>query len=174
MKTLVRIAFVLIATLALLGLLAYADGARLPVEHSITVSSIISAPPDIVFGLITSVGKGAAWRPAVKSVQVLPMDHGRDHWVEDLGHGQTMTFLAVRTDAPRRREVLLDDPEASYGGTWTYEVSPGDAPGTSNLKITETGFIHPPLYRFLMAHIFGPTRNLDTYVKDMQAAVKKT
>jgi len=29
-----------------------------------------------------------------------------------------MTFLATRTEAPSRRDVLLDDPNASYGGTW--------------------------------------------------------
>ena len=84
-----------------------------------------------------------------------------------------MTFLAVRGEAPTHREVLLDLPNGSYGGTWAYELSPGPSPNTTTLRITETGFIHPPLYRFMMVHVFGPTRNLNLYMKDLQAATAK-
>ena len=84
-----------------------------------------------------------------------------------------MTFLATRTEPPVRRDVLLDDPKASYGGTWTYELSPGPDPTTTTLHITETGFIKPPLYRFVMAHVIGPTHNLDQYMTDIQAAASK-
>jgi hypothetical protein len=174
MKVVGRILLVLVAVVIVVGVIAYADGASLPVNHSVSVTGVIPAPPEAVFARITDVGHGNAWRPAVKSVTVLTPDNGRDHWVEDLGHGQTMSFLATRTDAPRRREVLLDDPNASYGGTWIYELSPGPDPTTTTLKITETGFIHPPIYRFMMAHIFGPTSNLNQYMKDMQAAAAKT
>ena len=73
-----------------------------------------------------------------------------------------------------RREVLLDDPNASYGGTWTYELAPGESPATTNLRITESGFIKPPVYRFLMSHVMGPTRNLEKYMKDIQAAATKS
>jgi hypothetical protein len=84
-----------------------------------------------------------------------------------------MTFLAVRSEAPTRRVVQLDVPNGSYGGTWTYELSPGPSPATTSLRITETGFIHPPLYRFMMVHVFGPTRNLNQYLTDIQAATGK-
>jgi hypothetical protein len=106
-------------------------------------------------------------------VTTLQKDNGRDHWVEHLDYGQYMTFLAVRTEAPTRREVLLDDPKASYGGTWVYELSPGPSADTTTLQITETGFIKPPIYRFMMKHVFGPTHNLDQYMKDIQAAATK-
>ena len=148
-------------------------GARLPVNHTVSVSGVVSAPPDKVFARIADVANGAAWRPAVKSVSLLASDQGRDHWVELLGHGQTMTFLAIRTEPPARREVRLDDPNATYGGTWTYELSPGPEPATTTLRITETGFIKPPIYRFIMAHLMGPTHNLDQYMKDIQAATTK-
>jgi len=163
----------LLLVLALAGVVVYADGARLPVNHSISVTGVVPAPPDKVFALITNVAKGPAWRPAVKSVSTLKPDNGRDHWVEHLDYGQFMTFLAVRTDPPARRDVQLDDPHASYGGTWTYELSPGPSPSTTTLRITETGFINPPIYRFVMAHVFGPTRNLDQYMTDIKAAAGK-
>jgi hypothetical protein len=84
-----------------------------------------------------------------------------------------MTFLATRTEPPIRRDVVLDAPKADYGGTWTYELSPGPEPATTTLRITETGFIKPPLYRFIMVHFVGPTHNLDQYMKDIQAAAGK-
>ena len=159
------------------AVIVYAVGARLPVNHTVSVTGIVPAPPDRVFARIADVANGAAWRPEIKSVNVLaPVDgpNGKqDHWVESLGHGQTMTFLAIRSETPTHREVLLDLPNGSYGGTWTYELSPGPTPGTTTLRITETGFIHPPLYRFMMVHVFGPTRNLNLYMKDLQAAAAK-
>jgi uncharacterized protein YndB with AHSA1/START domain len=173
MKILLRIALTLVFILALIGIfgiIAYADGRTLPVDHTVSVSGTIPAPPAKVFARIADIALIPTWRHAVKALTILPPDNGRDHWIEDLGHGQTMTFLALRTDTPTRREVLLDVPGAAYGGTWTYELSPGPTPNSTNLKITEAGFIHPPIYRFMMAHIMGPTSNLNQYMKDLQTA----
>ena len=166
--------FGIILLVLVLGCTAvYIAGARLPYSHSVSVTGVVPAPQDKIFALITNVVKGAEWRPAVKSVTVLEPDQGRDHWVEHLKYGQFMTFLATRTEPPVRREVLLDNPKAAYGGTWTYELSPGPDPSTTTLRITETGFIKPPLYRFVMAHVMGPTHNLDQYMTDIQAAASK-
>lgn len=162
----------IVVVLLIAGFIVYADGAHLPANHTISVTGVVAAPQEKVFSLITDVKKGADWRAGVKSVTVLQPDNGRDHWVEHLDHGRFMTFLATRTETPIRREVLLDDPKAPYGGTWTYELAPGPSPATTTLRITETGFIKPPLYRFIMVHVLGPTRNLDQYMKDIQAAAK--
>ncbi len=170
MKVLGRILLVLVALVGLIGIVVYVDGATLPVDHSTTVADVIPAPPDAVFARIADVAHGSAWRPAVKAVSMLAPESGRDHWIEDLGHGTTMRFLAVRSEAPVRRDVLLDDPGAAYGGTWIYELSPGPDAGTTTLKITETGFIRPPVYRFMMAHIFGLRRNLEQYESDMKSS----
>ena len=167
----------ILVVLLLAGVLIYADGASLPVNHTVSVTGVVAASPEQVFNRITDIANGAQWRPGVKSVTVLaPIDGPsgkQDHWVESIGHGQSMTFLAVRSEAPTRRDVQLNDPNASYGGTWSYELSPGPSPATTTLRITETGFIHPPLYRFMMAHVFGPTRNLEQYMADLKAAVGK-
>jgi hypothetical protein len=167
-----------IATLAVILLIAggaamYEDGAKQPVNHSVSVTGVVNAPQQKVFSLITDVAHGSLWRPTVKSVTVLQKDHDRDHWVEHLDHGQFMTFLAMRTDSPVRRDVMLDDPKASYGGTWTYELAPGPQPDMTTLKITETGFIKPPMYRFIMKHVIGMTHNLAQYMHDIQAAATK-
>jgi uncharacterized protein YndB with AHSA1/START domain len=170
MRTLGRILLSLVVLIAAVLAIAYIDGLTLPVNHTTTVTGTVAAPPAKVFALITNITAAPTWRHAVKSVTVLPPDNGRDHWIEDLGHGQTMTFLATRTDPPMRRDVLLDLPTPAYGGTWTYILTPGPTPNTTTLTITETGFINPPLYRFMMQHLFGMTHNLDQYLSDMRAA----
>ena len=176
MKTLLRILLGIVVVIVVFIAAVYIDGATLPLNHSTTVTQTVSAPPEKVFAQITNVAAGATWRPELKGVTLLPPDNGRDHWVEDLGHGQTMTFLATKTDPPvggtAERDVLLDVPGASYGGTWTYKLSPGPTPGTTTLSITEAGFIQPPLYRFMMHHIFGMDHNINAYFEDLDNAFK--
>jgi hypothetical protein len=172
----------LVAVLLFAGVAIYALGARLPVNHSTTVSGTVEASPAKVFAIITDIAHGPAWRKQVQSVQVLAPEGpegNEDHWVEDLGHGQKMDFLAVRTEPPNAaqhalRVVELVDPKAQYGGTWTYQIASGPAPGQTLLQITEDGFINPPIYRFVMHHVLGMTANLDQYMRDIQAAAKST
>ncbi|MES2392755.1 MAG: SRPBCC family protein, partial [Acidobacteriota bacterium] len=131
--------------------------------------SVSRSNPDKVYALIAAPANGASWRHNVKSVNMLaPTAGGQQRWVEDLGHGQTMKFLAVASDPPNKREVSLDVPGAAYGGSWIYELSAGPKANTTTLTITEAGFIRPPLYRFLMHHVIGLTANLDQYLADVQ------
>jgi ribosome-associated toxin RatA of RatAB toxin-antitoxin module len=176
MKILLRIVLSIIGIVVLVVLGVYADGATMPIDHSVSVTGTVAAPPEKVFALITNIAAGPTWRPEVKSVEILPQDNTRDAWVEDLGSGMKMKFLATTTVAPdpsghALRVVKLDDP--SYGGTWTYDLSPGPDPNTTTLKITEDGFIKSPIYRFMMAHVFGPTKNLNDYMTHIQAAATK-
>ena len=84
MKILGRVVLFLVFALLVAGVVVYIDGARLPDDHSVSVTGVVPAAPDKVFALITNVTKGADWRPAVKSVTPLAPDQGRDHWVEHL------------------------------------------------------------------------------------------
>lgn len=175
MKILLRIVLSILGLVAFVALAAFAIGAILPVDHSVSVTGVVAAPPAKVFALITDIASGPAWRPEVKSVEILPKDNTRDAWVEDLGSGQKMKFLATTTAPPDAsghgvRVVKLDDPAATYGGIWTYDIYPGPDSNTTTLKITEAGYINPPLYRFMMKYIFGPTKNLDDYMKHIQVA----
>ena len=177
MKVVGRILVVLAMMLGVGVGVAYLDGMTLPANHSISVKGVVPAPPDQVFARISDVAHATTWRPAVKSVTMLPPENGpggpRDHWVEDLGHGTKMPFLATRSDAPARREVLLDDHSASYGGTWVYELGPGPSPGTTSLRITEIGYIRPPVFRFIVAHVLGMTRNQDVYMSDLKSSFSR-
>jgi hypothetical protein len=189
MKLLLRIVLSIVGLVALVVLIAFADGATMPMDHTVSVTGTVNAPPEKVFARIIDIANGPSWRHEVKSVEILPKDNTRDAWIEDLGSGQKMKFLATTTAPPQpygpntgpetvvaERVVKLDDPGAQYGGTWTYELSPtrtSDGQPATLLKITENGYIKPAIYRFMMAHIFGPTSNLDQYMKDIQATASK-
>ena len=62
---------VILLLLVLAGGIVYADGARLPYNHSVSVIGVVPAPQEKVFALITNVAHGSDWRPAVKSVTIL-------------------------------------------------------------------------------------------------------
>jgi uncharacterized membrane protein len=175
MKLLLRIVLSIVGVVVLVVLIAFADGATLPMEHSISVTGTVNETPDKVFATIIDIANGPRWRHEVKSVEVLPKDQTRDVWIEDLGSGEKMKFLAI-TSAPVNASGIaqrkVETNEKDYGGTWTYDISPGPTPGTTTLKITEDGYITPAIYRFMMAHVFGPTKNLDQYMKDIQATAK--
>ena len=177
MKIVGAVVLTLIVVVALTGMVAYLIGSRLPVDHVTSVSGTVPSSPEKTFALITNISAAPTWRHDVKSVIILAPDQGRDHWIENLGHGTSMNFLATRTDpvthsgpdiGHARRDVLLTD--KSFGGTWSYQLSPGAAANETDLRITETGYINPPLYRFMMAHVFGPTKNLDRYMTDLKTA----
>ena len=176
MKILLRIVLSVIGLVVFVALGAFALGAITPVDHSISITGEVAAPPAKVFALIADISAAPTWRPEVQTVEVLPTDNARDSWVEDLGHGVRRKFLAITTAPPDEtghavRKIKFDD--ASNGGTWTYELSPGPSPRTTTLKITEDGYINPPIYRFMMKYILGPTKNLDDYMKYIQAAALK-
>jgi hypothetical protein len=177
MKTLLRIVLSVIGVIALVVLVAFAIGATLPVEHSVSITGTVAAPPAKVFALITDVANSPKWRPQVKTVEVLPKDNSRDQWVEDYGSGQTMKFLAITTapvgpNGSAVRKVKTDGKD--FGGSWTYELSPGPTANSTTLKITENGYINSAFFRFVMAYISGPTKNLDDYMKALQAAAPKS
>lgn len=169
-----KIVSVILILLVIAGAAVYIDGSHISASHTVSVTGVVNAPPEKVWSLITNVEKVPDWRRSVKAVTMLQQDSGRDHWVEHLAHGRFMTFLAVRSEPPVRRDVQSDDPKAPYGGVWTYELSPGSSPSTTNLRITETGYINPPIYRFFMARVVGLTRNLNLYLKDIQTAAAKS
>jgi hypothetical protein len=77
--------------------------------------------------------------------------------------------LIVTEDAPPHRLVMTIDapPDATFGGTWTYEVTPAD--GGTKLTVTERGYINNALFRFMSRFIFGYHSTQDGYLKAMGA-----
>ena len=175
MKTLRRSLLGTIIVLVFVAAAVYVDGAMLPVNHLATITDVVDAPPAEVFALITGVAEVPSWRKSVGEVTLLPEVDGHERWIEAVDAGEKMTFTAIRTEpvdahGVGRRDVLLNDPDAEFGGTWTYMLAEGASPNQTQLSITEAGFVHPPVYRFMMRHVFGTTANLNQYMDDLKAA----
>ena len=76
-----------------------------------------------------------------------------------------MTYLVREERAGERLVVEIADENLPYGGTWTFEFCA--APGGSELRITERGFVKNTVFRFLAHFVFGHTRSIETYLRDL-------
>jgi hypothetical protein len=75
--------------------------------------------------------------------------------------------LVITESSPPRRLVTMIDAQrgASFGGTWTYELTP-DQVGTK-ISVTEAGWIGNPIFRTLSRFVFGYHSTLDSYLKSL-------
>lgn len=62
--------------------------------------------------------------------------------------------------------MRIADPNLPFGGTWTYDLVPGDQ--ACSLTVTEDGEVYNPLFRFVSRFIIGHTATIDSYLKALQ------
>lgn len=154
--------WLLIVVLSLAGilLLIVAVGALLPQKHHVSRSIAVHQPMEVVWRLISGPPN---WRPDIRNYQELPPHEGHRMWRETDKHDQTITYEAIESSPPRRLVTRIADPKLPFGGTWTYELAPGE--GGCTLTITEDGEVYNPLFRFVSRFIVGHTATIDTYLK---------
>ena len=154
------------AILILIVVVVVAIGAMLPVQHVASRSAVLAAPPDTVWHLITDIAGFPSWRGDVKRVERLPDRDGRPVWVEETTSGR-ITLAVDRAEPPRLLVLRIADPDLPFGGTWTYELTPGDH-GATVLKITENGEVYNPLFRFMSRFIFGHEGTIRGYLAALE------
>ena len=174
MRWLSLVSLSVVVLVCLIAAIAWIRGNSLPVHHSTTVAAEIAASPEKVWQLITTISAQPTWRTGLLSIEPLPLESGKEHWREHLAHNQTMDFVVDETVPGSRRVVRLDLPNGSYTGSWIYDLTPGAAPGTTHVTITEDGDIYPPIYRTLMHDVIGMRSNLDRYLSDLHNAAAKS
>jgi uncharacterized protein YndB with AHSA1/START domain len=143
-------------------------GLLLPEDHHATVSRVVRASPEEVWAAITGVEAFPAWRPEVKEVRRLEDRGGLPAWVER-GPGGSMTLQVTELDAPRRLVTRIADQGIPFGGTWTYEVDPGD--GGTRVRITEDGEIYNPVFRFVSRFVLGYDGTILAYLDALERRV---
>src|SRR5262245_1052169 len=160
--------WILIGAFVLAGVLivVVVIGALLPKQHVASRSITLNASPEAVWSLISGP---PTWRPDVKSYEELPPHDGHRMWRETDKHGQTITYEAVESSAPRHLVTKIADPKLPFGGTWTYEITQNGA--GSSLTITENGEVYNPVFRFVSRFVMGHTATIDAYLKALQAKV---
>ena len=157
--------WLLIAIAVVLGLIALMAmiGAFVSREHRATSTISLRQPVDSVWKVVRDLGGVTSWFPAMQRSDRLPDRDGHEVWRQKIGGFDTP--IIVLEASPPRRLVTQIDPQAggSFGGTWTYELTP-DAGGT-RISVTETGWISNPIFRFLSRFVFGYYGSLDGYLK---------
>jgi uncharacterized protein YndB with AHSA1/START domain len=147
---------VLIAAILLVGSL-------LPKQHTATRAARFHQTPEAVWSVITDYSKFPAWRKNVTRVEALPSVGGRPSWREFDKYDHSIPYEIVEWTPPQSLVTRIADPDLPFGGTWTYEVTPG-ADGSTALRITENGEIRNVFFRFVARFFMGYTKTMEDYL----------
>ncbi len=159
-----KLLLLLIGALGLLVALAAVIGSLLPREHVATRAAVYRRPPAVLYATVRDWAALPSWRSGVKAVEPLPASANPAGYREVSRHG-TIPYV-VLADRPGEQLVTrIADDTLPFGGTWTFEFTPAD--GGGRLRITENGFVKPPLFRFLSRFVFGQTATMETYLRDL-------
>lgn len=142
-------------------------GALLPRRHEATRSASFGSSPAQLYAIVRDFAATPAWRSDVKSIEVLPPDAGRVMFREATRHG-AITYRVLE-DRPNEKLVTeIADRDLPFGGTWTFEFATrGGGNSAGSLRITERGEVRNVLFRFLGRFVFGHTRTIETYLRDL-------
>jgi len=159
MKWLIVGVAVIIALVALMAIV----GALLPRDHRATSTITLHQPPDSVWKVVRDLGGVTTWWPEMKESVRLPDKDGREAWRQKVS-GFDMPLVVLEAQPPRRLVTKIVSPAgASFGGTWTYELTPEG--GGTRISVTEAGWIANPIFRFMSRFLFGYYGSLDGYLK---------
>ena len=159
----------LIVVAAIAGLIALMAlvGAFLPRDHRATSTITLRQPADSVWRAIREFGNIPTWWSDWRESVRLPDKDGHEAWRQKVG-GFDMPILVLESQAPRRLVTQIDAPPeggASFGGTWTYELTAEGGGGGTRISITEAGWIANPIFRFMSRFLLGYYGSLDGYLR---------
>lgn len=152
-----------LAVLAVLGGgLVYYYGSRLPREHRAQSFAVLTVSPDTVFDVIRNIEATPTWWPTLRSATRV-RDARRETWEQNIGAGGIIRLEVTRVDPGRLMvTTIVDADENGWGGTWTYEIV--GSGGTTQITITEDGYVNNPIARAVMKWM-GHHRTLDSYLR---------
>lgn len=135
-------------------------GFTLPENHIVSRTARLSAPPDTVWSLVTSVTEYPKWRKDIQRVEQIA-GVPRLTWREISGSDR-MTYEATVIEPKSHFVSHIADTGVSFAGSWDYSIEP-DGTGTK-ITITENGEVYNPIFRFVSAYVMGQTATLDKYL----------
>ena len=158
--------WVLIVLGGLVGLVALMAliGAFVPREHRATSTVQLRQPADSVWMVVRDLGGVTSWWSEIKESVRQPDRNGQEVWRQKMS-GFDVPLIVIESAPPRRLVTQIDTSAGgSFGGTWTYELTP-DSGGATKISVTEAGWIGNPIFRFLSRFVFGYYGSLDGYLK---------
>ena len=153
---------VVVAVIAII-IAIFAAGAVLPRKHKAAVITEINQPPEVLWQTINDQAEAAKWRADVKSIQRMPDRNGHPVWQETSKDGMTLELEDTESAAPRRLVRTVRDTGNMFSGQWEILLSPLGTTG-STIRITETGEVPNPFFRFMSRFVFGHTKSMEQFL----------
>ena len=163
MKLVLLILGVIVTLVILAGMFFYLIGRAQPMRHTASITFTLPKSRAIVWAALTDYAAMSKWWPAVKAIRLETRANGEViTWNTD-SHGKQVGFRTKEEKAPARlvREIVGDD--LPFGGVWTYELT--EVNGATQVKLTEDGFITPPLYRGIAKFFLPPDATMRDFEK---------
>jgi uncharacterized protein YndB with AHSA1/START domain len=148
--------------LAMIVAVVFVIGLALPKNHRAESRVTLEKPPEEVWTVVRNPAALVGTWSELKSARQVPGAGSREVWEQNAG-GFTMRLIIESSMPPRRLVTKIDaDEKATFGGTWTYTLTP--AGNGTTLSIVEDGYVNNPLFRVMMA-VMGKHRTIDGYLK---------
>lgn len=100
---------------------------------------------------------------------MLSSNAGKLAWREKYKNGQSIPFEVQQSDSPKKMVIRIADPKLPFGGTWTFSLVP--VAESTELTITEDGYITNPVFRFMARFVLGYHKTLDDYLLGLKKAM---
>lgn len=155
-----KVALIVLGTLAGIIVLIAIVGAMLPRDHVATMTVTIATPPDKVWAALTDVANYPTWRSDIKGVEVVTQTPLT--WKESGSQGP-MTLAVEAFEPPRRMVARIQGQDQPFGGAWEYVVAPDSA--GARVTITERGWVSNPIFRFVSRYVMGHHSTIDAYLR---------
>jgi hypothetical protein len=143
------------------GIVVLVIGFCLPREFVATRTTIISAPSDHVFGVVTDPISQPIWRSDLIEVR----DDGEGQWTEIPKRGDPIRFAEIRREVPYLYEIEFSS-QQGFAGKWvgTFEsVSRG-----TRVTFTETIVVSNPIFRVIARLFRLPDKFMDDYLASLR------
>jgi uncharacterized protein YndB with AHSA1/START domain len=166
--------WVVIGLAALVGLVVLMTliGLLVPRDHVAGAAVLVRQPVDRVWAVVRDLGGVSGWWSEMRSSERAPAADGRERWRQAMG-GFAMTIVVEADEPPLRLVTRIESPPgASFGGSWTYEITPTSE--GSKVTVTERGWIANPIFRFLSRFVFGYYRTQEGYLRALGRKLGET
>lgn len=160
-----RILIITIGGFALSIVCAIAIGSMLPQQHVASRSASFRATPEKLFSMIAGP---QVWRPDVLRDEPVPDTSGRELRRETSRNGETITYELLNRKPPQSITRRIATENLPYAGSWTISLQPEGE--FTNVRITETGQVYNPAFRFVSRFVIGHTRTIDSYLRALGKA----
>jgi hypothetical protein len=156
-----RILIGIVVGLIVIVALVFVVGLVLPREHRATSRIVLHQPPEAVFPVIRDLAALVGTWPDLKNARRLPDQGGKEVWEQNAG-GFPLKLIVEESIPPVRLVTRVDAAaDATFGGIWTYEISP--AAGGCTVTVTEEGYVNNALFRTMMK-VTGVHKTADGYL----------